>query len=447
MKHMGNEDVERAWLNALATVSASEPEAGLKLIEASRVRAEDFSRKALADVYLAASDFLARGVPLELFALEAALVGSAAVKAAGGRSFLSALLMSPPSVTGGAPEHARLIRDASLRRRGVEALRQVAKQLQDPTSTPVEALAAGALAWSGLVNQTPGLSTSEQDVFRLGEMLDAAQSGRRELVIPSGIKALDAEIGGLQPGVLTLIGALPGVGKSALLATIVRNVANAGRAVGLFSLEDERSWVAKRMLSLQSRVPLFLLATTPLTKHQMELTEAAAEAVYKTLSKVIIDDRLALGPAEVAQTSRDMIVNHGAKVIVVDHLGEMRMARSERYDLDIAEALSAMRDVAKRHNVPVIVASHVKRRQGLGIENEPSLTDFANSSAPERMARVALGLSKPDKGQLRVSILKQTNGKSGHSIDLAMHESAAMVDSEKVLAPPTEADDGEQNPY
>ncbi len=421
-------DIEKAWLNALSNVAALRAEDGLRLVEASRLAATDFSNLALGDLFRAAVDFLRRGVPLELFSLEAALVSSSAVAGAGGRKFLASVLMAPVSFGGSASEHARLILDASLRRRGLTALRGVAERLKDPASDSAVVIAEGAQIWQALTNQTPGLGTSEADILRLGEMLDAAQAGRRELVIETGIASLDAEIGGLQPGVLTLIGALPGVGKSALLATLMRNVAKTGRKVGLFSLEDDRIWLARRLLSIESTVPLFLLATKPLTKHQREQVDAAGEAVYATLSKIIIDDRPALSAIDVAATARDMILNHGAKAIFVDHLGEMRLDRSERYDLDIADALAAMRDVAKRHNVPVVVASHVKRRPGLGVDDAPSLTDFANSSAPERMARVALGLSKAGE-KLRVSILKQTNGQSGQEIELEMVGYSGMVAS------------------
>ncbi len=436
MKHLGNQDAERAWLNALSNVSAVSTEDGLRMVEASRLTPEDFSGPALGDLFRASSDFLRRGVELELISLEAALVASTAVKSAGGRKFLASVLMPTEAFGGSAAEHARIIGDASLRRRSANALRGLITALQDPSLDPVETIANGSRAWQGFANQTPGLGTAEQDVFRLSEMLDAAQKNRRELVIDTGVEALDKEIGGLQPGVLTLVGALPGVGKSSLIATLVRNVANSGRKVGLFSLEDERIWLARRLLSFESGVPLFLLATKPLTTAQKQQVDEAGEGVYKTLQNVVLDDRPGLTPAEVAATARDMILNHGVKAVFVDHLGEMRLPRGERYDLDIADALAAMRDVAKRHNVPVVVASHVRRRQGLGIEQAPSLTDFANSSAPERMARVALGLSKPWDDCLRVTVLKQTNGRSGQDIDLAMVPFAAMVNSKAVATAP-----------
>ncbi len=424
---------ERAWLNALSNIAATDVEGGRRMLESSRLTAEDFGGRAEADLFRASVECLKRGAPLELISLEASLAASVAVRNAGGRKFLAEVLLEPAQWGDSAAEHARLILDASLRRRASVALSAALSALANPATLAPEALAEATATLSGLTNATPGLGTSEGDIFRLAEMLDAAQAGRRELVIPSGITSLDAEIGGLQPGVLTLIGALPGVGKSSLLATIARNVVKSGRRVGFFSLEDERIWLTRRFLALESGVPVFKLATRPLGVLDRDCVHEAMAKVHETLQGLIIDDRPALSPAEVAATAVDMIRNHGAKAIIVDHLGEMRFSRSERYDLDVADALSVLRDVAKRHNVPVIVASHVKRRQGLDIADPPNLTDFANSSAPERMARVALGLFKPEAGILGVQILKQTNGPAGRGVALRMLEDAAMVNSTAVL--------------
>jgi replicative DNA helicase len=435
---LANEDAERAWLATIANLSATKLEAAQKLMDSSGLTADDFANASHASVFAVARDFLGRGVPLELFAVEAALGPSRAVQQAGGRAFLSALLHEP--VRRAAPaEHARLIREASTRRKALEVLKRAQSRVVDPELTADEVIAEGHEAWGLLSTRASGLGTAEGDAFALMALLDDAQKGKRELVIPTGISALDSVIGGLQPSHLTLVGALPGVGKSALLASILKNLCDSGRKVGFFSLEDERLWVAKRLLSLESGVPLFVLATKPLTDWQAKQIEDASTRVWATLRNAVIDDRQGLTAVDVAETARGMILNHGCQAIIVDHLGELRLDRSERYDLDIAEALQSLRDVAKRYRVPMVVASHVRRRQGLGLADEPSLTDFANSSAPERLARVAVGLSKPRDGVIRVSLLKQTNGRSGFALDLALVAHAAMVDSNAIL-PPVEVD-------
>ena len=431
-------DSEKALIAAVSTASCLDPAEALRLLEGSRVVPEDFSQPAHADVWRVASDFLARGVPLELYAVEHALKTSMPVNLAGGRKFLAPLLMDTEHDDSRAgSEHARIIRDASLRRRASRALTEALARLKDPATPTTDALSLGAEAWAALTTRDATLGTSEGDVLAFGVLLDDAQAGKRELCVPTGIEAIDRLVGGLQPAVLTMLGGLPGAGKSALLATITRNIATSGRRVGFFSLEDERLWLTRRFLSLASGVPLFVLATRPLDAGQRQRVEDAAPAVYATMQHVVIDDRLALSPADVAQSARDMILNHDCKVIIVDHLGEMRLERSERYDLDVAGALSQLRDIAKRHHVPVLVASHVRRRVGLDVNSAPSLTDFANSSAPERMARVALGLSLV-AGGIRVSVLKQTNGPSGVSEGLRMESTAAMVSSTELVTLPEE---------
>lgn len=440
MSALHNLEAERAILSALSSVSASQPVEALTLLESTRLQADDFALQAHGDVFSATADLLRRGVPLDLFALEAALGPSPAVTRAGGRKWLAPLVLEASAEGRSVPELARLVRESAYTRRALAAATALCEQLRDGQQSAPEVVANAATVLSGLANRDVSLHTAEGDALRLAEMLDAAQSGRRELVLPSGVELLDKQIGGLQPAVLTLVGALPGVGKSALLSAIARNLSNEGRKVGFFSLEDERGWVARRLLSVESGVPLFLLTTKALTPNQAAKVEEAMPRVYETLRRLVIVDRPAMTPIEIVQAAHDMVLNHGCRAIFIDHLGEVKLDRSERYDLDIADALAAFRDLAKRHNVPVVVASHVKRRAGLGIEDAPYLTDFANSSAPERMARVALGLSKPFDGCVRVSVLKQTNGVSGQAIDLALVSHAAMVDNEREAEAPQGAE-------
>ncbi len=365
-------------------------------------------------MFSACADCLRRGVPLDFFTVLAATAPSRNVEAAGGRAWLTTLLMGSEPFAASLDEHAR---------------KATAALLGDPACKPAEVLQDGSRAFSELTIATASLGTAEGDVMQFAEARDAAQTSRREPVTLTGLEPLDREIGGLQPGVLTMIGALPAVGKSSLLVTMLKNIARRGTRVGLFSLEDSRLWVTERLVALYARVPLFLLKWRVLSPEQLERVHEAQPQVYDLMRNVVIDDRQDLTAADVVQAARTMILELGCGVILVDHIGEIRTQRSERYDLDIADALAALRDVAKRHSVPVVVASHVKRRNGVDEKTAPSLTDFANSSAPERMARVALGLSRPADGCLRVTVLKQTNGSAGQNIDLDLAGPAGMVSS------------------
>lgn len=422
-------------------------DAARAMADAARLAPADFHDAARAETWAAALALLAKGRTPEPGLLWDLLRGSKAVSAAGGAGWLAKLLgQGNRSTPMSFPSYAGVVRTLALRRRAVETLRGIAAKAANPAEDINAVLTQGAQAWQTLANRDERLRTSEADIFTLGEHLDAVQRGEREPVLPTGIELLDDAIGGL-PRTLTIIGALPGVGKSALIATMLRNIARSGRKVGLFSLEDERTWVARRFLAAEALVPVFVLARKPLTPAQRERTETASDWVYRDLSRIVIDDRCGLSPEDVVQAARDMVLNHGCQAVFVDHLGEVRLKSSDdrRHDLQVTDALSQLRDIAKQYGVPVVVACHVRRRDGLAIENEPRLTDFANSAGIERMARVALGLSKPTPQTLRVSLLKQTEGQSNESIDLELNGPAGMVVSRaaQAVADSYQADEAE----
>lgn len=425
-------EIEKGLIAIIATASQVRPENASKIWEKSQITASDFSMPALGELWDVIGGYVQTGEAVDVLAVFEKLKLSPSIKSAGGQKFIAEILMGVAPSRHISDEYVRLIQDASLRRRAAETVNEAIKALASEKKPVQEVLDFFSDAWQALTKRVQGLRPASQDVLNYCDQADQAFKGSQVYCHQTGIEALDKQIGGLQASVLTMVGAFPGVGKSALLATIVYNLAKSGVKVGFFSLEDERLWVTRRWLSLLSGVPLFNITMYRLNEYQQANIAEAAGVAYKLLGNVVIDDRQGLTPAEVTASAKDMILNHGCKVIIVDHLGEMRLERSDRYDLDIADALAGLRDIAKRHQLPVVVASHVRRRQGLTVDDAPSLTDFANSSAPERMARVALGLSKVSGG-IRCTILKQTNGPSGAEIGLKLVEHAAMVSNTETV--------------
>jgi replicative DNA helicase len=434
---MNTLDVEKAIISIVASDSQVRPDRAAESYDATRLAPSDFSSEAIGETWDILGAFLRAGQAVDIVAVAERAKASKAIQAAGGKKYLAELLLAVAPTRHMLPEYSRIVADKSLKRRAIDLLREVHKQLTAGLRPTAEALSFGADGWAALTAKQASLRTSEGDVLQYVEEAERALRGERVWCLPTGIQAIDDAIGGLQSSVLTMVGAYPGVGKSALLASMVLGLAQKDVKVGFFSLEDERLWVTKRWLALFSGVSLFTLATYRMSQHQQEGLADAAAKVYSLLRNVVIDDRPGMTPAEVTASAKDLILNHKCKAIFVDHLGEMRLERSDRYDLDVSEALASLRDVAKRYQVPVVVASHVRRRQGLTIDDAPSLTDFANSSAPERMARVALGLSRIPGG-IRASVLKQTNGPSGQHLGLKMIEHAGMVSQIETLQLPQE---------
>lgn len=417
-------DTERGVIGIISEASQLDPSKAAELWESTKLHAVDFQGPGLGALWDMVGDFIRAGLPVDVVAI----AEKAKKTKPEGLTYkiLTETLMAPAPLRHILPEYARLISDASLRRQATKLLSDAMLAIGKPDASPAGVIQGLSESLQTLTNRVPSLRSSEGDVLAVYTAAEDALKQKRALCIPTGIEALDAEIGGLQASVLTMVGAYPGVGKSALLASMLLSLGERGVKVGFFSLEDERLWIARRMLASASAVPVFNITTGRISESQCQALEVHQSMIEATLANVVIDDRPGLSPSDIITAARDMILNHKCQVIMLDHLGEVRLERTDRYDLDIAEALSGLRDIAKRFKVPVVVASHVRRRMGLTVEDAPALTDFANSSAPERMARVALGLSKVPGG-VRCSVLKQTNGPSGGEIGLRLVEHAAMI--------------------
>lgn len=248
------------------------------------------------------------------------------------------------------------------------------------------------------------------------------------VVVQTGVKELDAVIGGYQP-TLNLIGAEPGVGKSALFSTSLDYCGRSGIKCGFFSLEDEPSFLSYRLLSQDSGVNQFKLRFTKLSDSDVSLVSDSYGRTKAFQENIIVVDGSdkPMSDDEISATANDLFYNHGVKIIFVDHLGEIVSRSSDRHDLEVSSQLSTLRRIANRLGIPVVVAAHF-RRPPSGRIVKPVLTDFANSSGAERKARVALGLTRePGSDEMMINVLKQTNGPSGMIIPVKFDGAAAMI--------------------
>lgn len=420
---------EGAVFDAISTASAVDVGRARVVAEQSGLVAADFHLPAHAELWDVTLGLLRQGQPADLLLVEAATKGSKAIQSAGGRKFLVPLFVGQRDELS-LPGLAQSLRDLALRRRMVDAARKLANAAQTLSVDATAALSEGSGALAALTRRGNSVKALAEYLDGISAHMDAVARGEVEPVIPTGIEMLDKAIGGLQP-TLTVIGAQPGVGKSALLASISHNLALRGVKVGVFSMEDEGSWMAWRLLSHQSGIGQSTLRHRRMYPDTAQHIAESIGKLWQPFHNILVDDRSGLSAAEVVMGARDMVLNHGCRAVFVDHLGELRYpnGRRDRFDLDVAEGLSDLRSIAKSYGVPVVCAVHLTRKSDDG--PTPKLTSFANSAAIERQARVALGLTRqPGKDELLVHVLKQTNGRAGMAVQLNFNGPAALVANE-----------------
>jgi len=317
------------------------------------------------------------------------------------------------------------LRGLTLRRNIVRFGRELAVQAEGQTD-PAALLSTAQAALSRITTARSANWKTLGEVMELvrREMADVA-AGIAATAIPTGLKEWDRIIGGLNPGVLTVLGSHPAHGKSGVIARLILNLAALeGKRTAVFSLEDRATWIGYRALADASRIVQFILRNRKLTAEQDEVVEYGHRQLAGISNRIIIDDRGRLPASEIAQSARDAVLNHGAEVLVVDHWGEVTYpGGGDRFDLLIQDGLSDLRHVAKAYNVPIVVACHLKPAAVYPYTQH----DFRNAAAFEQMSRVLVAWEKSGD-ILKMQVLKNTNGVIGN-FELAFDGVAAMAEN------------------
>lgn len=438
MNDLYDHDLERNVLSIISNVSALDVAKAREGLESSGLRKESFHLEPHQAIFNAVGSVLRKGFPVDPFTVESELkklesfVGN-------DRQFITEVLIAQPHLSDSSlPAYSKALNELAVRRNLITILGDARSKAADLTVDPSELLTDVAVQLTGIDSGSTKIVPMTELMGDIAQHLDKVQEGEIEAIIPTGIGPLDHVIGGLQP-TLIIVGALPGVGKSALVSTFARNLARDGKRVGIISLEDEATWLPWRILSREAAVEQFVLRFRKLSNFQRECATEGYTAMDRYAPNIFMADGSSspMGIRKVVQTGREMIVRHKVKALIIDHAGEVEKGgtHGERFDLEVSSHLSAMRSIANQYGVPVVVLMHLKRRQGLTVGTKPTLDDFADSSGAERKARVALGLSRPEGGDvMQIHILKNTNGKGvGMSVEVPFHGASAMLEEAQAV--------------
>ncbi len=272
-------------------------------------------------------------------------------------------------------------------------------------------------------------STKERKPQAIGR---AAQelATRIEENLPSlstGLSQLDSMTGGLLPGTLTIVGARPSIGKTALLLQICRNVCRAvskkehekKQAVLFFSLEMSVPQVTGRVISGEAHIPASKLrevgASGKLLPPEWDRYMNAVNLVAGW--PLYFDDNSAIGLPHILSTVRRYKAQgYDIAAIFIDYIGIMAKAEAETEAKAIGIITAGLKALAKEECVPVLAASQINRQ---GANKKPSLSDLKSSGNLEDDADVVYLLHRETRASeyLELEVGKSRFGVTG---DLAL---------------------------
>jgi replicative DNA helicase len=207
----------------------------------------------------------------------------------------------------------------------------------------------------------------------------------------TGFAKLDQATGGLARGELSIFAARPGSGKSSFIVALAVNLAARGIPVGMFWLEDDWRDAVRRFLARRLLCEAWKLRGKP--GFALNYVAGYENFLAKADLPIFTDDTHGLTITDIQARMRRMSREHGVKVFVLDHLGEVRIEREERWgdrhDLALGRITREYRDTAKSLGaVPVLVSQMNRNWEKRGPDALPQMSDLDGSGQVEQAARL-----------------------------------------------------------
>lgn len=245
---------------------------------------------------------------------------------------------------------------------------------------------------------------SSQKQTRVGEIyseiVDIIEKIRNKEIPNDGImthlKDFNHLTHGLKAPDLYIIAGRPGMGKTAFLISIAKEIALQNIPVAVFSLEMSSAQITKRILSQFTSLPYGIIDNPEsLSEYELQQIKGVNEILQEL--PLYIDDTPAINIWQLQSKATDYKQRNGVKLIIIDYLQLMSgtSAKGNKRETEISEISRGLKLIAKRLNIPVIALSQLNRGVELRPDKRPKLADLRESGAIEQDADVVGLLYRP----------------------------------------------------
>lgn len=216
--------------------------------------------------------------------------------------------------------------------------------------------------------------------------------------IPSGFAELDKVTGGWQRSDMIVLAARPGMGKTAFVLTMCRNVAvDEGIPCAVFSLEMSSVQLVQRLIAAETEIDSDKFRKGNLEDHEYQQLHDRIGRLSK--APLFIDDTPGLNVFELRAKCRRMKQQHGIDMVVIDYLQLMQggSINGGNREQEISSISRSIKSIAKELDIPIIALSQLSRMvETRGGDKRPMLSDLRESGAIEQDADLVSFIYRPE---------------------------------------------------
>lgn len=348
-----------------------------------------------------------RGEVINPLTLQEELRRAGELERVGGPYYLQSLFDGVPRFSN-IESYVKLVRDVSRERRLIIFASEVMERAFDSDASIDDQLrqAEQELALIGTGNgETHWREVASIAFDVMQESERRAQSERRVLDFSTGFSDLDYITDGMERGTVWVIGAAPGMGKTALGLSMTTHMSESpenrinGRppVIPWFTMEMPAKQQAQRLLASVARVDMKRLRSGMLSTDEWRRVAEAANTIAGW--RVHFDDRAALSPRKMREALRRLKAEEGqVDIVFVDYvqLGDGERQKGETREAEVAKVSRGLVQVAKDFNCTVVAFSQLNRDLEKRPNKRPNLGDFRDSGQIAQDAYILIGLYRDE---------------------------------------------------
>ena len=364
------------------------------------LHAEVFYKPAHQYIYGAIFTLFENSEPVDILTVTNQLRKDEKLESVGGDFYIVSLTQKVSSAAH-IEFHARIILQKYIQRRLITISNEIIQNSYDETVDVFDLLDNAETKLFDITqgNLKKSSEAAENLVSQALKKIEEISNQEGMSGVATGFSKLDELTSGWQPSDLVILAARPGMGKTAFVMSMAKNMAiDFNIPVAIFSLEMSSVQLITRMISSETGISSEKLRKGSLETYEWE----ALNVKVKNLAKapVFIDDTPSLSVFDLRAKARRLVSQHGVKVVIIDYLQLMTAGNNKgtgNREQEISTISRNLKALAKELSVPVIALSQLSRAvETRGGSKRPLLSDLRESGAIEQDADIVSFIYRPE---------------------------------------------------
>ncbi|KUF39012.1 replicative DNA helicase [Myroides marinus] len=360
-----------------------------------------FYKDAHKHIFEAIDQLFVSNQPIDLLTVSTQLRKNGKLEQVGGDYYLVSLTQKITS-SAHIEFHSRIILQKFIQRSLIRISNEIIEDAYDETSDVFDLLdkAEARLYEVTQGNIKKSSETAQSLVAQAKKRIEEISTKEGLSGLATGFHKLDELTSGWQPSDLIIIAARPGMGKTAFVLSMARNIAiGTGAGVAVFSLEMSSVQLITRLISSETGLSSEKLRTGKLETHEWEQLNVKVKDLER--APLYIDDTPSLSIFDLRAKARRLASQHGIKLIIIDYLQLMTAGGNSKgggnREQEISTISRTLKALAKELDVPVIALSQLSRAvETRGASKRPLLSDLRESGAIEQDADIVSFIYRPE---------------------------------------------------